>query len=139
MSDRDQRGRWLRGNSGAVKSGAYRAGLRAGGIPSELLLEMTAFREAVSADRGGLEQMTEIERGYTRRLVELETFCRLLVGDIQARGIVTKAGRVRNSYTLFLSTCDRWDRIAGKLGMDRREKRLNVAERLAQFHEDQPA
>jgi hypothetical protein len=99
--------------------------LRAGGeLPAELLVEMTAFRENVIADRGGPSELSEIERGFIQRLVELETFCRLLAGNIQARGIVTRAGRVRTAYTLFLSTIDRWDRVAGRLGMARRAKRV---------------
>lgn len=116
--------RFQPGNSASVRSGIYRARLRAGEIPPELLADMMGFREAVVTDLGGPEALTEIQRGLVGRLVELETFSRLLVADIQAHGIVGKSGRERSSYRNYLATIDRWDRIAQRLGADRRAKNL---------------
>lgn len=123
-TERDELGRFRPGNQAAVLHGAYRAALRDGGLPAELLDEMAGFRTSVVADLGGETELSAIAFGYVRRLVELETFARLFVADLEGRGLFTKRGRVRSSYGQLMATVDRWDRIATKLGLERRAKQL---------------
>ena len=93
-------------------------------LPPDLRQSVDAFREAVISDRGGVDNLTAIEGGYVRRLGELETVARLLASDLAARGLFTPKGRVRNTFSRWLETLDRWDKFATRVGTERRAKRV---------------
>lgn len=117
-SRRDPRGRFLPGNAEARTAGV-RVFMDRGELPEELRPALDRFVAQVIADQGGDTDLTAIRGGYVRRLGELEGCLLLLAADLQARGLMTARGRVRNTYTLFLQTLDRWDRLAQRLGMSR--------------------
>jgi hypothetical protein len=100
-------------------------------LPAELRDELAAFQDGVEADQGGASELSTIGAGYTRRLTEVEAIVRLLGADLQARGIFTAKGRVRSSYNAFLLALDRWDRIAQRLGLERKSRPVNPLDAVA--------
>lgn len=134
---RDMRGRFLPSHAvGATtrftegNGAARRTGVRAfeergaAALPPDVRDALASFQAGVTADQGGPGELTTIGAAYVRRLVELEGCMDLLVADLRTRGLMTPRGRVRNSYTLLLQTIDRWDRLAQRLGMRRRERQV---------------
>lgn len=118
---------------------ARRHGVRAFQLRGEAALEadqraaLEAFRAGLVADQGGCSELTTIGAGYVRRLCDVEAICALMAADLAARGILTQRGRVRSTYAAFLQVIDRWDRLAQRLGIGRRERRIpSLAEYLAQ-------
>ena len=93
-------------------------------LPADVRLSVDEFRSQVVADRG--DDLTAIEGGYIRRLGELETVARLLASDLATRGLFTPKGRVRNTFSRWLETLDRWDKFATRVGTDRRAKRVGT-------------
>jgi hypothetical protein len=93
-------------------------------LPPEMRRELETFQAGLETDQGGGDELTTIGVGYVRRLTELEGCLLLLAVDLQTRGLLTARGRVRSSYALLLQTIDRWDKLAHRLGMTRRTKRL---------------
>jgi hypothetical protein len=129
--DRCARGHVLIGNAAARKHGV-RAFETQGpaSLPSDLRLTVDDFRAQVVRERGG-DELTAIEGGYIRRLVELETIARLLASDLASRGVFTQRGRVRGTFSKWLATLDRWDRFAQRIGTDARTPTLTLSQRLS--------
>lgn len=131
-------GRFTRGNQARLTHGAYARGHR----PPELLArlgDLDAFRASLEADQGGREELTTIRNGYITRIVEVEALCRLLGADIVERGIFTKRGRTRSTFSAFLQAVEKWDKLAHRLGLDRRERDvldLTAAEWIQQQTDD---
>jgi hypothetical protein len=109
------------GNETALKHGARRFEQR-GVLPADLKVSVDEFREGLISDQGGVEALTTLQAGYVRRLTEIEVLVRLLQNDLVARGAFTQRGRVRNTFTKFLETVDRWDRLAQRVGVDRKAR-----------------
>jgi hypothetical protein len=133
-SDRDMTtGRFRPGNQAARRSGVRAFELHGEpALPSDLRDDLAAFRAGIQADQGGAGELTTIGAGYVRRLCEVEAICSLLGADLHARGLFTLRGRVRSTYGAFMAAVDRWDRIAMRLGIARRERRTpTLAEYLA--------
>jgi hypothetical protein len=95
-------------------------------LPQELRTSVDGFRDALVADRGGLENTTTIERGYINRLVEIETVARLTAADLAQRGLV------RGTFDRWATSCELWDRYARRLGMDRKARHIDTLESLAE-------
>jgi hypothetical protein len=108
----------------ATKHGAYAQGQRSPAL-LENLGNLDAFRSALEADQGGREELTTICNGYVGRLTEVEGLCRLLRADLMEHGIFTKKRRVRSTFAAFLTAVEKWDRLAQRLGMERRTRRVN--------------
>jgi hypothetical protein len=114
----------------AGNQGGRRHGVRAfqtngaSTLPPDLRGQLDAFRAGLEDDQGGAAELTTIGSGYVRRLTQLEACLSLLIADLETRGLLTARGRVRNSYMLLLQSIDRWDKLAQRLGMTRRTKRL---------------
>jgi hypothetical protein len=121
--ERDAGGRFAAGNRAALQHGA-RAFSDHGesALTPELREQMAEFRDALVADQGGEGELTALRAGYVRRLVELETMSRLFSEDLRRKGLFTERGHTRAAFRAFLETIDRWDRIAQRLGIDRRAK-----------------
>ena len=49
---------------------------------------------------------------------------RLLLADVMTVGVFTKRGRLRATFTALMQPVDRWDRLAQRLGMDRKQRDL---------------
>jgi ribosomal protein L40E len=110
--------------------GMYRAGGRHAATLSpeyaERLGDLDGFKAGVLADQGGEQGTTVICRGYVDKLAAVEAQYRLLLADVTVAGIFTKRGRVRSTFTALMSTIDRWDRLAGRLGMSRKQRDLTT-------------
>jgi hypothetical protein len=93
-----------------------------GRIPDVLRQTVEEFREAVLSDRGGSTELSTLEAAYVRRLSEAETVARLLAADLAARGLFTPKGRVRNTFQRWTEAVGLWDRLAQRVGVDRRSR-----------------
>ena len=121
--------RWADGtvrvdNQVARKHGADSAAVKRGEVPADLRQSIDDFRAGLIADQGGATALTTLELAYILRLTEIEVCCRLLQNDLVNRGLHTQKGRVRSSYEKYLATLDRWDRLAQRVGVDRRAKQI---------------
>ena len=131
-ADRCANGHVLQGNQAALKHGVRAFETRgAGALPADLRQSVDEFRAQIIVDRGGTD-LSAIERGYIRRLGELETVARLLASDLAQRGLFTPRGSVRGTFTRWLETLDRWDRYAQRVGAERRAKPVSIVDYLAE-------
>lgn len=80
------------------------------------------FLAGIIADQGGDAELATIRRGYAEKLTSVEGLYRMLAADVVARGIFTKKGRTRSTFTALLAVIEKWDRLAQRLGMERRTK-----------------
>jgi hypothetical protein len=136
-------GHFIPGNS-ARRIHGVRAFEATGRMPDMLRLTVEEFRTAVIADRGGEAELSTLEAAYIRRLSEVETVARLLASDLATRGLTSARGRVRSTFSRWLECLDRWDRLAQRVGTDRRARAVSLRDYLAraatdvQTEEDQP-
>ena len=114
-------GHFVVGNS-ARRIHGVRAFETTGRVPDVLRQTVDEFREAVIADRGGSSELSTLEAAYIRRLSEVETVARLLASDLAVRGLTSARGRVRSTFSRWLECIDRWDRLAQRVGTDRRSR-----------------
>ena len=110
---------FLPGTQAARKSGLY-----AQHRPTDLQAAVDAMIAGVISDRGGEEALSTLEKAYIRKLADVDITIHLLAADIARRGLLTPAGGVRNVYDKFLAGLDRWDRLAQRLGLGRRARRV---------------
>ena len=97
------------------------------------------FREAVIADRGGASELSTLESAYVRRLSEAETVARLLAADLATRGLFTPRGRVRNTFSRWTEAVSLWDRLAQRVGVDRRSRPVpSLSDYLARTQSSSP-
>jgi hypothetical protein len=129
-SGRDHRGRWAAENDGALRHGARRYELR-GVLPDEVQTAVDAWSHQLTSDRGGTSEMGAIESAYCRRLTQLEGALDLLGRDLHQHGVMTPRGRPRAAYKCFLETLATFDRLAQRLGLDRKAKRVDLARALS--------
>ena len=130
-ADRCTRGHVLVGNQTRRLHGV-RAFETTGRLPDVLRQTVEEFRESVIADRGGPSELSTLESAYIRRLSEVETVARLLAADLASRGLTTPKGRVRGTFSRWLEAIDRWDRLAQRIGTDRRSHVVTLRDYLAQ-------
>jgi ribosomal protein L40E len=108
--------------------GTYRAGGRhAVTLSPEYharLGHLDGFKAGVLADQGGEQGTTVICRSYIDKLTAVEGQFRLLFADVMTVGIFTRRGRMRGTFTALMQTIDRWDRLAQRLGMARKQRDL---------------
>jgi hypothetical protein len=71
-----------------------------------------------------MDELSTLEAAYVRRLSEVETVARLLASDLASRGLMTPRGRVRGTFSRWLECLDRWDRLAQRVGTDRRGRQV---------------
>lgn len=123
-ADRCTRGHVLVGNQ-ARRLHGVRAFETTGRLPDILRQTVEEFRASVIADRGGASELSTLEAAYIRRLSEVETVARLLAADLASRGLLTPRGRVRGTFSRWLECIDRWDRLAQRVGTDRRGRAVS--------------
>lgn len=123
-SGRDAAGRFIAGNAESLTHGARRYELR-GALPDDVRAALDAFRSDLESDRGGRSEMGAIESGYVRRLTQLEGVLELLGQDVATHGVMTQRGRPRAAYRAFLDTLATWDRLAQRLGLERKARRVS--------------
>jgi hypothetical protein len=117
-------GHFVPGNT-ARRLHGVRAFETTGRLPDVLRQTVEEFREAVLSDRGGATELSTLEAAYVRRLSEAETVARLLAADLAARGLFTPKGRVRNTFQRWTEAVSLWDRLAQRVGVDRRSRTVS--------------
>lgn len=134
-----EKGHFLRANRAAVKSNAYSFRDRGpAALAGDLRGAFDAWRDDLVREQGS-GGLSVVMQGHCDRLAELETFARLLRDDIVRRGFTDARGRVRSSYDRYLTTIDRWLKVAAVLGVDRKLKPASLAAYLAaQAEKDEP-
>ncbi len=124
-AERGPDGRFVSGNQVARQTGIF-----AVHQPPELLDSADAFAAQVLTDLGGERELSALERAYVAKLRDLEITQQLLMADIAHRGLVTPSGGVRRPFSAFLSAIDRFDRLAQRLGLKRRARKVQSAHEL---------
>jgi hypothetical protein len=116
-------GHFIPGNQ-ARRVHGVRAFETTGRLPDTLRQSVDEFRACVIADRGGAAELSTLESAYCRRLGEAEAVVRLLASDLASRGLFTPRGRVRNTFQRWTEAVALWDRLAQRVGVDRRARAL---------------
>lgn len=127
--DRCVRGHLLVGNQTRRVHGV-RSFETTGRVPNDVAQTVAEFRAGVIADRGGESELSTLDAAYIRRLSEVETVARLLAADLASRGLTTPKGRVRSTFTRWMECLDRWDRLAQRVGTDRRARVASLRDYL---------
>ena len=112
------------GNANATKHGIYSAARR----DVYERVDIPEFVNGIISDIGG--EFTTIERGYIDTLRDLEITKRMLIAHLSREGIFTKRGRVRSAYDKLLATVVVWDRIAQRIGVERRARHIDPLDAL---------
>jgi hypothetical protein len=132
-------GVWAPANGAALRHGGRSTRVRQALLPeqAETLARLAERRTAIEADLGGAEALSEISRDLVARYLETSTIAEYLAGVLVANGPLTARGRARSALSAYLQVLDRQHRLALALGVERKARHLNVAERLAQFHDSE--
>jgi hypothetical protein len=126
--------RFKPGNQAAVKHGLY-AAKPVEALPAEVQAEIDDFRAGVLSDLGAEADLSALERGYVRRICDVEALVRLSALNIHKNGFTAK------SEGMLLQAVDRWDRIAQRVGTNRRLKdvgAMSIGEFLEHERSRQP-
>jgi hypothetical protein len=78
----------------------------------------------IIADKGGVENLTTLQREFINQLRNLRIMADLLAHDLVARGLHTKSGRVRSSHSKLLETLDRLYRFGQAIGPGREPRQV---------------
>jgi hypothetical protein len=124
---------FLPGNASRLKTGLRRF-RRTAALPEDLRQSIEDFRAQLIADQGGLDELSAVRGGLIRLLVGAETAFRLAGNELSRQGgIHTPGGRL--AFDRLLTASQTWTRIAEKLGIERRARRLTLVEQFAAMHE----
>jgi len=93
--------------------------------------------DAIARDRGGRENLTTLQQRAIDHVVECDLLLQAWRNYFREQRPYTRQGRMRTGYTAYLSTLDRWMRLAQLVGMDRREKDISLHDWLAEG-DDEP-
>jgi hypothetical protein len=127
-----RRGHVLPGNAIALRSGLRRFQAY-GKLSPEDRAEQAVFTESIIADKGGLADLSVIAQADIAKLGDVEMMYRLVIDHLADVGIVTPKGRPRALVTLALKLIDSWDRLAQRVGRERRaRKATSLADLLKQ-------
>lgn len=113
------------GNPLALKHGRFAKSLPE--LPAEPAAEAaptasSIYRQQLEVDQGGPDDLPAVARAYCQRLTELEALLRAIAGNLVEHGIFTARGRPRSALNAYLSTVGTWDRVAMRLGLERKKK-----------------
>ena len=115
-------GSFLRGNEANLRHGLRRYEVK-GVLPDDLKTTIDEFRAALISDQGGIDQLSATRSGLCRLLIDCEIAKRLMLDQLVRHGVDSKAGGA--AYDRLLAVFDRWHRIAGTLGLERRQRHVN--------------
>jgi hypothetical protein len=132
-------GRWADGTVRAGNRAALKHGKYAATAPELLAAEpktsaSSSYRTQLETDQGGPDDLPAVTRAYCHRLTELEAVLRSIAANLVEHGIFTPRGRPRSALDAYLATVGTWDRVAMRLGLERKKKDvldLSLADYLA--------
>lgn len=93
--------------------------------------------DSIARDRGGRENLTTLQQRAIDHVVECDLLLQAWREYFREQRPYTRQGRMRTGYTAYLSTLDRWMRLAQLVGLDRREKNVSIADWLAGADDDE--
>jgi len=129
---RGEGGRFLPGNTVSVKAGIYSAEARRKAAAAKRdafeRLGLREFIDAVVSDMGGEEHMTALQRSTVEHLRDTEICIRMLVAYLSEHGLFTAKGRVRSCYSKLLESFSMFDRLAARLGFERKTENVLTPE-----------
>jgi hypothetical protein len=80
--------------------------------------------ERMLVDLGGEDGLSQLSLGLVERAAQLSVMLDVYEADFEARGMWTARGRQRTSVATYLSILDRYDKLAQRLGLERRSKHV---------------
>ena len=111
-------------------SGQHPEPIRAG-LRSALLLEQPDIAlwhceqvEAISADLGGASELSALQRASVREVARLEVILAALGNELLDGGVLTGIGAMRAATTAYLQVLDRFVRVAGRVGLERKARKI---------------
>jgi hypothetical protein len=131
---RDSRGRFTRGNRGALKSGQYSRAIATAELPeqSEVRAILAEREAAIVTDLGGREALSTMQVDLVRDYQTLHCIASYLESRIVREGPITAKGRTRAAVAVLLSIVDRKMRVAQLLGITRAARPVeSLAEAIA--------
>ncbi len=93
-------------------------------LPADVRQELEQFRAQVIADLGGESELSAIKQQYVQRLAQIDTIINLVILDLNTRGLLTVKGKVRSTVDALFKAVDRYDKLAQRLGLERRTKKV---------------
>jgi hypothetical protein len=127
-------GRRADGKAGIANTLAMRTGFR-----STQLLEQPDIAawhreevEAITTDLGGDGELTTLARANVREAARLEVILATLGTELLEGGVLTGKGHMRAATTVYLQVLDRFTRLWQSLGLERRAKRVDLAQAFAE-------
>jgi hypothetical protein len=141
VSGRNTDGTFSRGNLAALKHGGRSKQVACGDLAEQAAAKAALEEKArtILADLGDPEaavlKVEAVERYVYLKLVE-----DWLTANIVTRGPLTPKGRQRAALSALLQVSDRLTRLSAQLGLERRSKRLDLAQSLSapRASENQP-
>ena len=128
--DRDERGRFQKGNLAAFQHGARSEqvlqSLTQGDEANAALAE---HRAEIEGDLG--PKISRVKRDLISRYVECCAIANFLAHDVADRGALTVRGRSRAVLNAYLSVLDRQHRLAVSIGLEKRLRRVSLRDELA--------
>ena len=122
-----QCGSFLPSNQAARTTGIY-----ARSHPPDLEQHRDDLVAGLTSDLGGESELSTLETSYVQKLGDIDTTIRLLTHDIAVNGLLTPGGRVRDVYDKLLAGLAAFDRYAQRVGLERRAKRVDLAQHFAE-------
>jgi hypothetical protein len=119
-------GRRVNGQAGRGNTMAIKTGLRS----TQLLAvpDIAAFHreqvQAITADLGGDAELSALCRVAIREAARVEVILAALGDELLEHGVLTGKGRTRSATSLYLKTLDRFLKVSGVLGLERRARRV---------------
>jgi len=130
FADRNADGTLRPGNAAAVRHGAYSASVQRGEVPDLLRVDVRTLEAQILTDLGGVENLSAIQAALVRKLVDAEVIERLLVSHLARVGVLTAKGNVRGALNKWLDVVNTWDRLAMRLGLERKARTVDPIEAL---------
>lgn len=110
-------GRFVQGGAARWKTGS-----RARREPAALAAALDQRAGELTADLGGLSELSAVARPLVRELGRLQLVTEALGHDVVRNGPFTGKGRTRAAVQLWLGLLDRQQRLAAMLGLERKAK-----------------
>lgn len=116
--------RWADGTQRLHADGIARKHPKMATDTADVQQRLREDRDAIIADRGGAENLSRILISASGELAFVLFALDQWKAHFIDKGLTTRRGRVRSAYASYLSTLDRYIRLAQMVGLDRRPRRV---------------
>jgi hypothetical protein len=132
-SDRGAGGRFIAGNRAALVTGERSTQFWRAAEAARRESRDAIIRDAGHTSQDAPEALRVTAEGLAQAvLLRDSAFARV----IESGGPLTSSGRTRRAFAVWTAAADRVERYARLVGVRRVPQQVNVAERLAQMHEE---